>query len=430
MLTLSVKSLWNRKFVVFLTVLSIALSTALILGVDRLRNEAREGFANSASGLDLIVAPRGNDVQILLATVFGVGSTGAGISWDSFEMFESNPAVSWAVPIMMGDNHRGFPVIGTSETYFEHFRHTGGKPLEFAQGAAFQGKESAVLGAEVAERFDYSPGSVVVNAHGAGSVAFDVHDEAPFVVTGVLERTGTAVDRIVFVPMEGFDALHDQKEDAQADPFAASPETNVMQSDHEAHDDHEANQHWHEPEKINAIFLGLRSKTSVLTLQRLVASYPVEPLSAVMPNVALLSLWSVTGTAETALQIMAFAVALVGVAGMVVMLTASLEARRREFAILRSVGATPFAIFRMIVLEALLVALAGVVLGFVLMSAAIALAAPVLGANYGIYLELSLPSVHEILLAGALLLGSVLASLAPAIRVYRMTLSDGLTMRI
>ncbi|MDO6481542.1 ABC transporter permease [Shimia thalassica] len=430
MLTLSVKSLWNRKFVVFLTVLSIALSTALILGVDRLRNEAREGFANSASGLDLIVAPRGNDVQILLATVFGVGSTGAGISWDSFEMFENNPAVSWAVPIMMGDNHRGFPVIGTSETYFEHFRHTGGKPLEFAQGVAFQGKESAVLGAEVAERFDYSPGSVVVNAHGAGSVAFDVHDEAPFVVTGVLERTGTAVDRIVFVPMEGFDALHDQKEDAQADPFAASPETNVMQSDHEAHDDHEANQHWHEPEKINAIFLGLRSKTSVLTLQRLVASYPVEPLSAVMPNVALLSLWSVTGTAETALQIMAFAVALVGVAGMVVMLTASLEARRREFAILRSVGATPFAIFRMIVLEALLVALAGVVLGFVLMSAAIALAAPVLGANYGIYLELSLPSVHEILLAGALLLGSVLASLAPAIRVYRMTLSDGLTMRI
>ena len=133
MLSLGLKSLWNRRIVAALTVIGIALSVALILGVDRLRTEARTGFANSAAGIDLIVAPRGNDVQILMATVFGVGSTGTGLDYDTFEMVEALPQVAWAVPILMGDNHRGFPVIGTTPDYFDRFRHSGGQALRFAR---------------------------------------------------------------------------------------------------------------------------------------------------------------------------------------------------------------------------------------------------------------------------------------------------------
>ena len=152
MLTLGLQSLWNRRFSAALTVLAIALSVALILGVERLRTTARASFANSASGIDLIVAPRGNDVQILMATVFGVGSTGTGMRWDSYEALQSMAPVAWAVPLMMGDNHRGYPVIGTTQAYFTHFRHSGGKVLAFAEGDAFQAGEQAVVGAEVAAR--------------------------------------------------------------------------------------------------------------------------------------------------------------------------------------------------------------------------------------------------------------------------------------
>ena len=165
MLTLGIRSLWNRRFVSALTVAAIALSVALILGVERLRTEARSGFANSASGIDLIVAARGNPVQILLATVFGVGATGNGIDWDSYEMVEALPGVDWTVPIAMGDNHRGYPVIGTSPSYFERFRHSGGQALELARGEVFNRATQAVVGAEVARRLGYSTGDSMVLAY-------------------------------------------------------------------------------------------------------------------------------------------------------------------------------------------------------------------------------------------------------------------------
>ena len=107
MIGFSLRSLWNRQFLASLTILALGLSVALILGVERLRDGARDSFANSASGIDLIVAPRGNSVQILMATVFGVGGTGTCMAWESFEWLKQRPEVAWAVPIQMGDNHRG-----------------------------------------------------------------------------------------------------------------------------------------------------------------------------------------------------------------------------------------------------------------------------------------------------------------------------------
>ncbi len=476
MLDLCLKSLLNRRFVASLTVVGIALSVALILGVERLRTEARASFANSASGIDLIVAARGNDVQILMATVFGVGSTGTGISWDSFEMVEDLPQIAWTVPLMMGDNHRGYPVIGTSESYFDRFRHSGGEPLAFRSGGAFTGPDSAVVGAEVAQTLGYGPGTVIVNAHGSGEVAFDVHDEAPFTISGVLAPSRTAVDRMVFVSLEGFDALHEARAPEAADPFATASGTpeQAGHADHDAqsdpaHDDdehehehedeehghegedpghadnahtdghekdaehadeHGHEDHGHEPGTINAIFAGLTDKAGVLSVQRHLADHRGEALSAVMPNVALLQLWSLTGTAETALRLMAGAVALAGMIGMVVMLSAALEARRREFAILRSVGATPGNIFLLIVLEAALLLITGIVLGYLALTGITLLVDPVLAANFGMRIGVGLPSFREVLLIAIVFCSGVLASAVPALRVYRMTLADGLSMRL
>ncbi|GAB5438240.1 ABC transporter permease [Falsiruegeria mediterranea] len=467
MFDLCLKSLLNRRFVAMLTVLSIALSVALIVGVERLRAEARAGFANSASGIDLIIAARGNDVQILMATIFGVGSTGAGISWDSYEMIEELPQISWTVPIMMGDNHRGYPVIGTSEYYFEHFRHSGGQQLVFAEGVPFKSPEGAVIGAKVAQAFGYTTGTEIVNAHGSGEIAFDVHDEAPFTVTGVLGHTGTAVDRMVFVSLEGFDALHKEPASKVADPFVMvdAPEAAEEHEDHDTahshkadhadsefsdehvkhgeshgHDDdhaqhsdpdeHDHGGHDHEPATINAIFAGLEEKTAVLSIQRQLADHRDEALTAVLPNVALLQLWSITRTAETALRLMAGAVAMAGIIGMVVMLSASLDNRRREFAILRSVGATPAGVFSLILLEAVLLLSAGIVLGVIALSVLTLLIDPILAANFGLRIGVGLPSVREVLLIALVFCSGLLASIIPALRVYRMTLSDGLSVRL
>jgi len=460
MLKFGLTSLWNRRFVAALTILATALSVALVLGVERLRSEAKTGFANSASGIDLIVAARGNPVQILLSTVFGVGTTGAGLSWDTFEMVKELPQVAWAVPISMGDNHRGFPVIGTNSEYFEHFRHSGGRSLEFALGGVFADDSQAVIGSELKERFGYGHGTEIVVAHGAGSVSFDVHDEAPFRVAGVLAPTGTAVDRMVFVSLKGFDELHTQREPVEEDPLAgttdgagpfpvaagrardrvharANNDTTVdnYAEDHAsrpdaAHRKNEHAEHGHEPEIINAIYVGLRNRTAVLSIQWRLSKYQNESLTAVLPNLALLELWSITGTAETALGLMAAAVVLASLVGMVVMLSAALEARRREFGILRSVGASPARIFGLIVLEASLLTAAGLILGYFLLTGVVLLADPILADKFGLRLGSGLPSAKEGVLMLVILLCGVLASLMPAVRVYRMTVADGLTLRI
>ncbi len=417
---LVVQSLLNRRFVASLTVLAIALSVALILSVERLRDSARTSFANSASGVDLIIAPRGNDVQILLATLFGVGSTGTGMSGDVVDLLEDMPGVAWTVPLMQGDNHKGFPVIGTSESYFEHFKHSRGEALTFAQGTAFADPQSAVIGAEVAERLGYGLGTEIVNAHGAGSVALEVHDEAPFQVTGILARTNTAVDRMVFVSLQGFEEIHAEAEAHPVDPLAAHTE--------EDHVENGVNSVV--PAQVNAAYVGLSNRTAVLGVQRAIATYTKEPLSAVMPNVALLQLWSITGTAESALRVMSLAVVVASMIGMVVMLSAALEARRREFAILRSVGASPRDVVLMIVTEALLVTASGITLGLLIFWGAILLADPILSTQFGVTLGNQMLGTSEAALLLTILCFGGLASLLPAWRVYRMTLADGLTTKL
>ena len=440
MLGFSLRSLWNRRFVAGLTMLAIGLSVALILGVERLRDGARDSFANSASGIDLIVAPRGNSVQILMATVFGVGGTGTGMTWDSFEWLEDRPEVAWAVPIQMGDNHRGYPVIGTDEAYFERFRHSGGQPLSLEVGTFFtgDGPDAAVVGAEVAARFGYAPGAVIVNAHGSGEVSFDLHDDAPFTISGVLAPTGTAVDRMVFVTLEGFDTLHAQEDAPLADPLDPAAMSADGHDEHEAHDDqenhgeHEGTEagHSHEPDRINAVYVGLIDRTNVLGLQRAVNERPSDALSAVLPAVALAELWGITGTAERAMRLMAWAVALAGMIGMVVMLSATLDTRRREFAILRSVGATPTRIFALIVTEAAVLTAAGLILGLVLLTVATFVTDPILSARFGLRLGLNVFGTRELATLLAIFCAGLLASLIPAIRVYRMTLADGLSVRL
>lgn len=427
MLSLGLKSLLNRRFVSILTIISIALSVCLVVGVERMRAEARAGFTNSAAGIDMIVASRGHPVQILLATVFGVGSTGNAIRWDTFEAVRKLDAVAWAVPIAMGDNYRGFPVIGTRPEYFTHMRHSGGAALVFGDGRVFDNTNEAVLGAEAAGRFDLQTGDQIALAHGSGDVAFHVHDQAPFTIVGVLGATGTAVDRMVLVSLRGFDGLHAREAGPLANPLrdplggppgprpapALEPSTGGPDDDHDH--DHDHNEGHHEPDsghghegegevheeapearQLNAVFLGLRDRTAVLGLQRYFSEYTGEPLTAVMPSVALLELWSMTGTAEKALSLMALAVALAGMLGLLATLSAALDARRREFAVLRAVGASPGRVFSLILLEAAMLTGAGLVLG------------------YGVLMLV-------IFAAG------LLASLVPAFRVYRLTLADGLT---
>lgn len=418
LLRIALASLANRRFTALLTVFAIALSVCLLLAVERVRTEARASFASTISGTDLIVGARSGSVNLLLYSVFRIGNATNNIRWDSFETLAKHPQVKWAIPLSLGDSHRGYRVLGTDTGYFEHYRYGRGQPLQLAQGKPFADLFEVVLGAEVAEALKYKLGEQIVLAHGVATVSLTQHDDKPFRVVGILARTGTPVDRTLHISLAGMEALHVDWQNGMP------ARGNAKVSAEQARDMHL------QPKAITAVLLGLKSKVATFAVQRQVNEYRGEPLLAILPGVALQELWSLMGTAEKALFVVSLFVVLTGLIGMLTAILTSLNERRREMAILRSVGARPWHIAGLLVLEALTLALAGAALGLALLYGGIAASQGWVQAQYGLYLPLALPSAYEWSLLGAILGAALLMGGVPAWRAYRQSLADGLSIRL
>lgn len=417
LLSLAARSAWNRRFVLSLVVASIALSTLLLLGIERMRHDVRQNFAQSISGTDLVVGARTGPVQLLLYSVFRIGNATNNISWKSAQAVAALPGVAWTVPISLGDTHRGFAVVGTTADYFRHFRHGERQSLAFAQGRAFDGVFEAVLGAEVAERLGHGLGAKIVLSHGDGSFAANDHADKPFTVVGILARTGTPVDRSVHIPLAGMEAIHlDWMAGVPLPGFKVTAEQ-ALQRDLT-------------PRAVTALLVGLQQRTAVFATQRRIAEYRDEPLMAVLPGVALDELWDLVGAGERALLLMSGLVAAVSVAGLVAVILAGLDQRRRELAILRAVGAGPRTVATLLALEGGLVTLAGLVLGTTAAALGLVVAAPWVLAQYGIVLRPLVLGAAEWQWLALLGAGGLLASAVPGWRAYRLSLADGLQARL
>ena len=419
LLRIALASLANRRFTALLTVFAIALSVCLLLAVERVRTEARASFANTISGTDLIVGARSGSVNLLLYSVFRIGNATNNIRWDSFEHFANHRQVKWAIPISLGDSHRGYRVMGTSTAYFEHYRYARTQALKLAQGRPFADDPfEVVLGAEVASALGYGLGQKIVLAHGVSTISLVQHDDKPFTVVGILERTGTPVDRTLHISLAGMEALHIDWQNgmpARGDARVSADQARAMDL---------------QPKQITAFMLGLNSKIATFSLQREINEFRGEPLLAILPGVALQELWSLMGTAEQALFVVSLFVVLTGLIGMLTAILTSLNERRREMAILRSVGARPWHIASLLVLEAFALALAGVASGLALLYLGIAGAQGYVQANYGLDLALSAPTSYEWTLLGGILLAALLMGSVPAWRAYRQSLADGLSIRL
>ena len=411
-------SLANRRFAVSLTVLTIAISIALLVLVEQMRSEVREGFYRSISGTDLIIGAPTAPVQLLLYSVFGLGNPTNNVSWQTYTEIAAVPSVAWSIPISLGDSHQGYRVIGTSDAFFEHYRYAGQQSLELAEGAQFIDLYDVVIGTQVARQLDYALGDQIIIAHGTGNVSLQAHDDQPFTVSGILAPTGTPVDQSLYISLEAHTAIHIGWESGvQMRGRTLSPEQARAMTDQL------------QPDSITAFFVGLTSRTAVFGLQRAVNQYDGEPLLAILPGIALQELWRITGFAEQILRVVAGMVVLAGLLGMLTALVSTLNERRREMAILRAAGARPWQIASLLVLEAAVVTGLGIVLGLLLAYALQAALAPWLLARFGIAVGLAWPALWQWLVLGAIWLAGILVALVPAFMVYRRTLADGMQVR-
>ena len=413
-LRLAIASLFARALTVGMTIIAIALSVALFLGVEKVRTGAKASFADTISGTDLIVGARSGSVQLLLYSVFRIGNATNNLTWESFQDIAARSDVDWIVPVSLGDSHRQFRVMGTTTAFFEHYKYRQGRSLAVSEGAIMDDLFDTVIGADVATTLRYSVGDPIVVAHGLAS--FSEHKDQPFRVSGILEKTGTPVDRTVIVSMEAIEAIHVDWQSGAQVPGQSTPADVIRQIDLT-------------PKAITAALVGVESPLQTFALQRAINEYDEEPLLAILPGVALQELWGIVGIAETALLAVSAMVVVTALIGMMATIFSSLNERRREMAIFRAMGARPFTILSMLVFEALVMAAVGALLGMVLLYGGLIIAQPILDSAFGLWLPIDAPSLRETWVILAVICAGAIVSLVPAFRAYRMSVADGMMVK-
>ncbi|KPZ65415.1 outer membrane-specific lipoprotein transporter subunit LolE [Pseudoalteromonas sp. P1-16-1b] len=413
---LAYKSLLNRRASVLLTLLTIAISVMLLLSIERVRVDAKSSFSNTISGTDLIVGARTGDIQLLLSSVFRIGHTNNGVSWQSYQYITKQRGVKWSIPISLGDSHKGQAVLGTTLDYFKHYRFAKKQPLAFTQGQAFSSINEVVIGSEVASKLAYKIGDEIVISHGMGNTSFHHHDDNPFKVVGILKPTGTPVDKTLHVPLAAIEMIHGGGHDDH--------------DDHDDHHDHSSHALVGHPKQITAFLMGFDSPLYTLQIRRNINQFKPEPLLAIMPTVTLKELWEMLAIIEKILLLFSFVVVIISLLGMLTTLLANLNQRRRELAILRSVGARPWQLFSLISIESLLTTFLGCLVGCTLFYALMGTTAGYLQSQAGVSINISMLSDYELTLIGVIMAAGFIIGLIPATRAYFYSLSDGMSIKI
>jgi putative ABC transport system permease protein len=387
----------------------------LYLSVEKIRTSAYASFTDTISQTDLIVGSRTSSIQLLLYSVFRIGNATNNITWESYEDIISREEVKWSVPISLGDSHKGFRVMGTTDEYFTRYKYRGGQSLEIQNGEHLDDLYDVVLGASVTEKLGYKIGDPLIIAHGLSS--FSKHEDQPFKVSGILKKTGTPVDNTVIVSLEAIEAIHVDWSSGAKTPGLETPIEIIRQMDLT-------------PKNISGVLIGVNSKLQIFKLQRWVNEYSEEPLSAILPGVALQELWRVVGVVENVLIGISIVVIFTTLIGMTAIIFSSLNERRREMAIWRAMGATPTVILGLLMLEAFIVSFLSSVISTIFLFLLLIILQPWIDQTYGILISIKMFSVDELSVFVYFILAALLISLLPALRAYWLSINDGMTIKI
>lgn len=391
---LAVKSLLNRKVSAFLTLISLTVSVFLLVSVEHARTQTKESFNRTVSGVDMIVGARTSSLNLLLHSVFRIGNPSNTVSWESMEMVQSHPQVSWVIPISLGDSHRGFAVLGTNEDYFKYYQYGNQQPLKTRESHSlsddvFAQPLTSIVGSDVAKQLGYQVGDEIILSHGTGNISFTHHDDHKFTIAAILQKTGTPIDKTVHISMHDLAHIHGQE---------SLPD---------------------KEKKVTAFLVGLNSPIAVLQLQYHVNQYQTEALSAIVPGVALAELWNLIGIVEKVLLLITVLVLISSMLGLAIMLLSSMRERAQEMKILRVIGAKPITLFYLLQLESLVLTILGVGLGVFVSMSFFMMFNSFSSDQYGIFVSANVFNLSTLNISLAVLTATFLVSFIPAMSAYR-----------
>ena len=414
MLDLAFASIRARRLPVALVTIALTAAMVLLLSIERIQTATQQGFNQSLSGVDLIIGPRSSGIELVLYTTFHLGRPTNNITTKTLEAIGKRPEIDWLVPIALGDNHRGFRVVATTPDYFQHIQYAGNQALRFQAGRAFAAINEVVIGSTVAKELGYTLGSRLFITHGASATMGQAHDDVAFQVVGVLDATGTPNDQAVFVDLRGYELIHLGWQSGTRAfridglNLASIPQERLQ------------------PTTVTAAYVGLKSKLGVFQFMRDIQAYPEEAISAIIPGLALAELWSIVGMVDRVFEFLSWMIIAISLIAMMTMTITSLDQRTREMTILRAVGASPWHLSILVMMESLVLGLGAIIAAIALVTLSTWLAADWIQTQLGIAAEISWLTVDECKTLAVILLAGLASSLLPAMMVFRRNLQQGL----
>ena len=409
---LAFQSLLNRKVTVLLTIISLTVSIILFLSIDTLRLGAKKSFFGNVKSGDLILGSRSGEVQLLLYSLFQIGSPTNNISWESFQEISKKPEIDWIIPISLGDSHKQFRVMGTTKEYFDKFTYRKKQKLQYLAGTNFKETFDVVIGYDVAKLLNYKLEDSIIIAHGIASQS--LHDEFPFRIKGIINKTGTSVDRLVLVSLEALEAIHKDWKIGSKIPTKIISNKNDYQEQDLI------------PKEITAAIIKLKSPISIFKIQREINDYEHEALQAIIPGIVLTKLWQVVSVTENIMLSISGMVIVSALIGLIAILYSTLNNRRKEMALLRIVGASPRAILGLLIAEALIISFSSIILAIIFLQILNFILFPILDQRFGIYLENNFLLLKDFYFFIMILLTSTIVSIFPALQAYKNSINDGI----
>ncbi len=381
-----------RPLTSLLNLLLLALGVATMSFVLNASQQVEQLLTRDAAGIDLVVGAKGSPLQLILSGIYHLDAPTGNIPLAEAEQLAHHPLVKQAIPLSLGDSFHGFRIVGTNAAYMAHYQ------ARYAAGGGWLGPMQVVLGATVAQRSGLTVGGRFVGSHGLAEGGPEhAHEDDFYTVTGVLQPTGTVLDRLVLTPTESVWQVH---EDEEADEHAST---------HAAKQPHER--------EITLLLVQYASPLAAASLPRQVNAS--SQMQAASPAYESARLFSLLGVGANVLQVFSMILVLSAALSMFIGLSNALQERRYDLAILRALGATPAYLARLMLLEGLLLSLLGALLGLLLGHGLLGLVAHWTSSAQGMPLHPAMLVVAEgWLLAGALAVG-LLATLWPAWRAAR-----------
>jgi putative ABC transport system permease protein len=410
---IALRSLRQHALSTVVTALSVALALGLLMTVVVVQTESVRAFTGGSTAFDAVLGARGSALQLVLNTVFHLETSPGNVPWSLYEAIRRDPRVTLAVPYAVGDSYRGFRIVGTTDEIFGRIEVRPGEALRVsAGGRAFDpARREAVIGALVAERTGLAVGVVFHPAHG---VAEEGHEhEEDYVVTGVLAPSNTPADRVIWIPIEGIfrmggHVLRGGGAEFQAEAGEAIPD---------------------EHKEVSAVMLKLRSPQDGFTLSQQVNRQGTLATLAWPIGRVMADLFEKIGWMHRVLELVAVLVALVAAASILASVHNTIHERRREFAILRALGARRRTIFGVILFETTAIAGLGCVIAFGVHAVLMAAIAASLRDAVGVMIDpLALHAVHLWGPIGMLVLGAA-AGVLPAVRAYMTNVAESLAQQ-